>query len=154
MTRPTNHTLPFCKQTNQKTPQAWVVSWTGTDTRTQAARKLSRNLTTKRLPFASARQTPFSPSCAGPPPSTLTMASKLTPFLFRPCLRAGSRVARPQTRALSMTACRASDSLMVVRAMFLRPSLVIQLKNQRLSKSCQPIGLRGGRHNRDWSRKA
>ncbi|KAG5983529.1 NADH:ubiquinone oxidoreductase 24 [Claviceps digitariae] len=43
------------------------------------------------------------------------MASKMTPFLFRSCLRAGSRVARPQTRALSMTACRASDSLMVHR---------------------------------------
>ncbi|KAG5922582.1 NADH:ubiquinone oxidoreductase 24 [Claviceps africana] len=43
------------------------------------------------------------------------MASKMMPFLFRSCLRAGSRVARPQTRALSMTACRASDSLMVHR---------------------------------------
>lgn len=43
-----------------------------------------------------------------------TMASKLTPFLFRSCARTASRIARPQTRAFSVTACRPSDTLSVV----------------------------------------
>ncbi len=45
------------------------------------------------------------------------MASKLTPFLVRTALRPASRAARPlapQTRALSLTPARCSDSLMVV----------------------------------------
>lgn len=43
------------------------------------------------------------------------MASKLTPFLFRSCARTASRIARPQTRAFSVTACRPSDTLSVHR---------------------------------------
>ncbi len=47
------------------------------------------------------------------------MASKLNPFLVRTAIRSASRAARPlapQTRALSLTATRPSDSLMVVSA--------------------------------------
>lgn len=66
----------------------------------------------------------------------LTMASKMTPFLFRLCLRAASRVARPQPRSFSISACRASDSLMVVRTRvhLARPRLPFHHSNQRFSK--------------------
>jgi NADH dehydrogenase (ubiquinone) flavoprotein 2 len=43
------------------------------------------------------------------------MASKITPFLFRSAARSAARVARPQLRAFSGTACRASDTLQVHR---------------------------------------
>ncbi|KAF6816255.1 NADH-ubiquinone oxidoreductase 24 kDa subunit, mitochondrial [Colletotrichum sojae] len=41
------------------------------------------------------------------------MASRLTPLLFRSALRTTCRVARPQIRALSVTAVRPSDTLQV-----------------------------------------
>ncbi|POR34675.1 Uncharacterized protein TPAR_05131 [Tolypocladium paradoxum] len=43
------------------------------------------------------------------------MASKLTPFLLRSGVRTASRIARPQTRAFSITARRPSDTLQVHR---------------------------------------
>ncbi|KAF6833903.1 NADH-ubiquinone oxidoreductase 24 kDa subunit, mitochondrial [Colletotrichum musicola] len=43
------------------------------------------------------------------------MASRLTPLLFRSALRSTCRVARPQIRALSVTAVRPSDTLQVHR---------------------------------------
>lgn len=45
------------------------------------------------------------------------MASKITPYLMRSAVRAASRATRPhiQTRAISYTAPRRSDTLMVVR---------------------------------------
>ncbi|KAJ9165309.1 hypothetical protein NKR19_g492 [Coniochaeta hoffmannii] len=43
------------------------------------------------------------------------MASKLSPFVMRTAVRSVSRVARPQHRALSVTAKRPSDTLMVHR---------------------------------------
>ncbi|OIW31564.1 hypothetical protein CONLIGDRAFT_228694 [Coniochaeta ligniaria NRRL 30616] len=43
------------------------------------------------------------------------MASKLSPLLMRTAVRSASRVARPQHRALSATARRPSDTLMVHR---------------------------------------
>ena len=46
---------------------------------------------------------------------TSNMASKLTPFLFRAAVRPAARTTRQQCRALSITACRRSDTLQVVR---------------------------------------
>ncbi|KPM44772.1 NADH-ubiquinone oxidoreductase subunit, mitochondrial [Neonectria ditissima] len=43
------------------------------------------------------------------------MASKLTPFVLRSALRSAARIARPQSRAFSLTARRPSDVLMVHR---------------------------------------
>ncbi|KAH7325896.1 thioredoxin-like [2Fe-2S] ferredoxin-domain-containing protein [Stachybotrys elegans] len=43
------------------------------------------------------------------------MASRLSPFLLRSAARAIPRVARPQARAFSLTACRPSDTLSVHR---------------------------------------
>lgn len=44
-----------------------------------------------------------------------TMASRITPFLFRSCVRPAARIARPQARAFSVTAVRPSGTLHVVR---------------------------------------
>lgn len=45
---------------------------------------------------------------------TFTMASKITPFLFRSAVRTASRATLRQTRAFSVTARRPSDTLQVV----------------------------------------
>lgn len=47
-------------------------------------------------------------------PPSLAMASRLAPLFFRSALRSTCRAARPQIRALSVTAVRPSDTLQVV----------------------------------------
>lgn len=44
----------------------------------------------------------------------LTMASKLSPFVLRTCVRSAARFTRPQARAFSVTVRRPSDTLSVV----------------------------------------
>ena len=47
-------------------------------------------------------------------PQLPTMASRLTPFLLRSAARSVPRIARPQARAFTQSACRPSDTLQVV----------------------------------------
>ena len=83
---------------------------------------------------ATAPSTNFLPLISPQP----TMASKIAPLVFRTAARSARRAARPQTRALSVTTSRPSDSLMVVRAPL---DILCRVLSSPLASAHEPLEL-------------